>query len=199
MTQQVNKRKVRVGRVVSNRMDKTVVIAVERRAKHPLYGKSVRHLTKFKAHDEENQFQVGDVVRIVESRPLSLTKRWRVVELLGRKEVPEIAPVEATDPEPEVKASIPTRRRRSHASQATAVPAATVVAESAEESAEEPAVEEPEAEPAEEVAEEPATEEEPEAEPAEEVAEEPATEEEPEAEPVEEVADEPAVEEEDQK
>ena len=147
MTQQVNKRKVRVGRVVSNRMDKTVVIAVERRAKHPLYGKSVRHLTKFKAHDEENQFQVGDVVRIVESRPLSLTKRWRVVELLARKEVPEIAPVEATDPEPEVKAPTPTRRRKSRASQAAAVPAAAVVAESAEEAAEEPATEEePEAE-----------------------------------------------------
>ena len=127
MTQQVNKRKVRVGRVVSNRMDKTVVIAVERRAKHPLYGKSVRHLTKFKAHDEENQYQVGDVVRIVESRPLSLTKRWRVAELLARKEVPEIAPVEATDPEPEVKAPTPTRRRKSRASQAVAEPAVALL------------------------------------------------------------------------
>ena len=196
MTQQVNKRKVRVGRVVSNRMDKTVVIAVERRAKHPLYGKSVRHLTKFKAHDEENQYQVGDVVRIVESRPLSLTKRWRVAELLARKEVPEFAPVEAAEPEPEVKAPTPTRRRRSRASQAAAEPAAAVV----EEAAEEPATdEEPEAEPAEEAAEEPATEEEPEAEPAEEAAEEPATEEEPEAEPAEEAAEEPAAEKEDQK
>ena len=182
MTQQVNKRKVRVGRVVSNRMDKTVVIAVERRAKHPLYGKSVRHLTKFKAHDEENQYQVGDVVRIVESRPLSLTKRWRVAELLARKEVPEIAPVEATDPEPEVKAPTPTRRRRSRASQAAAEPAAAVVEEAAEEPAEEPA-----------------TEEEPEAESVEEVAEEPATEEKPEAESVEEAAEEPAAEEKDQK
>ncbi len=77
-----NRRKVRVGTVVSDKMDKTVVVRVERQFKHPLYGKVVKKSTKFKAHDEKNQCQTGDLVKIMETRPLSRTKRWRVVEIL---------------------------------------------------------------------------------------------------------------------
>lgn len=72
------RRKVRVGVVVSDRMDKTVVVAVERIMRHPLYGKTVKRTKKFHAHDENNECRVGDVVEIMETRPLSRTKRWRV-------------------------------------------------------------------------------------------------------------------------
>ncbi len=71
-----------MGRVVSNRMDKTVVVAVESYRPHPLYKRPVRRIKKFKAHDEQNACDVGDVVRIEETRPLSKEKRWRVVEIL---------------------------------------------------------------------------------------------------------------------
>jgi small subunit ribosomal protein S17 len=77
-------RKVREGLVVSDKMDKTVVVAVEDRVKHPLYGKVMRRTSKLKAHDEQNQCGVGDRVLLMESRPLSATKRWRVVEILER-------------------------------------------------------------------------------------------------------------------
>jgi small subunit ribosomal protein S17 len=77
-------RKVREGLVVSDKMDKTVVVAVEDRVKHPLYGKVIRRTNKLKAHDETNQVGVGDRVLIMETRPLSATKRWRVVEVLER-------------------------------------------------------------------------------------------------------------------
>jgi len=77
-------RKTRVGVVVSDKMDKTVVVAVERRVAHPLYGKQVVRTKKYHAHDEENQAREGDLVRIMETRPLSKTKRWRVVEILER-------------------------------------------------------------------------------------------------------------------
>ncbi|MFS8867051.1 30S ribosomal protein S17 [Synechococcus sp. H65.1] len=77
----------KIGIVVSNKMQKTVVVAVENRVAHPKYGKIVVKTKKFKAHDEENRCQEGDLVRIVETRPLSRTKRWRVVEILeeGKK------------------------------------------------------------------------------------------------------------------
>jgi small subunit ribosomal protein S17 len=75
-----------VGRVVSNKMDKTVVVEVERVKRHPLYGKTVRQRNKFKAHDAENTCQIGDLVRILESRPLSKEKRWVVTEVLERAE-----------------------------------------------------------------------------------------------------------------
>ena len=78
------RRKVREGLVVSDKMDKTVVVAVEDRVKHPLYGKVMRHTSKLKAHDEQNQCGVGDRVQIMETRPLSATKRWRVVEILEK-------------------------------------------------------------------------------------------------------------------
>ena len=79
-----NRRKVRVGIVVSDSMDKTVTVNVERRFPHPLYGKAVKRTKKYHAHDENNEYRVGDTVRIVETRPLSKTKRWRVVGLMER-------------------------------------------------------------------------------------------------------------------
>ncbi|MGW8266312.1 MAG: 30S ribosomal protein S17 [Longimicrobiales bacterium] len=81
-----NDRKTRIGVVVSDKADKTVTVQVERRFAHPLYGKQVAKTKKYRAHDEENQFRVGDTVRIVETRPLSKTKRWRVAELIERPE-----------------------------------------------------------------------------------------------------------------
>ena len=77
-------RKTKVGRVVSDKMDKTIVVSVERLARHPLYKRVIRLTTKFKAHDETNTAQIGDTVRIEESRPLSATKRWRLVEVVAR-------------------------------------------------------------------------------------------------------------------
>jgi small subunit ribosomal protein S17 len=77
-------RKVRIGVVVSDRAEKTVVVKVERRFPHPLYGKQVTRTKKYHAHDEANEYRVGDTVRIVETRPLSKTKRWRVLELIER-------------------------------------------------------------------------------------------------------------------
>jgi small subunit ribosomal protein S17 len=77
-------RKVRQGYVVSDKMDKTVVVEVEDRVKHALYGKVIRRTSKVKVHDEANAAGVGDLVRIMETRPLSATKRWRVVEILER-------------------------------------------------------------------------------------------------------------------
>jgi small subunit ribosomal protein S17 len=77
-------RKTRVGRVVSDKMQKTVVVAIERRVPHPVYGKMVTRTSKLKAHDEENSAKTGDLVRIVETRPLSKDKRWRLVEIVER-------------------------------------------------------------------------------------------------------------------
>lgn len=87
MSEQVterNARKVREGLIVSDKMDKTVVVAVEDRVKHALYGKVMRKTSKLKAHDEQNECGIGDRVLIMETRPLSATKRWRVVEILER-------------------------------------------------------------------------------------------------------------------
>ena len=85
-TTERNQRKGRVGVVVSDSADKTLTVKVERQFAHPLYGKQVGRSTKYRVHDENNEFQVGDVVRIIETRPLSKTKRWRVVELIDRPE-----------------------------------------------------------------------------------------------------------------
>lgn len=81
-----NRRKTRIGVVVSDKADKTVTIQVERRFAHPLYGKQVAKTKKYQAHDENNEYKVGDTVRMVETRPLSKTKRWRVAELIERPE-----------------------------------------------------------------------------------------------------------------
>lgn len=83
-TQERSARKVREGLVVSDKMDKTVVVAVERLKRHPLYGRVQRVTKRFKAHDENNQFNVGDRVRIMETRPISKDKCWRVLELVER-------------------------------------------------------------------------------------------------------------------
>jgi small subunit ribosomal protein S17 len=79
-----NKRKERIGTVVSNKMQKTITVAVHRRVKHPIYGKFVQKTTKFLAHDEKNEAGIGDTVRIMETRPLSKRKRWRLVEIVER-------------------------------------------------------------------------------------------------------------------
>ncbi len=88
------KQKTRLGLVVSDKMSKTVVVAVETPKRHPLYKKTIRRVVKYKAHDEENKCQRGDKVRIVEVRPLSRDKRWRVVEIVSKGEVVEISPEE---------------------------------------------------------------------------------------------------------
>ena len=77
-----NLRKTRIGKVVSNKMDKTVVVAIEGSVKHPLYGKVLKRTYKLKAHDEENRCNIGDKVKVMETRPISKQKRWRLVEVL---------------------------------------------------------------------------------------------------------------------
>ncbi|SDJ17112.1 SSU ribosomal protein S17P [Lachnospiraceae bacterium G41] len=79
-----NLRKVRIGKVISNKMDKTIVVAVENHVKHPLYGKIVKKTYKLKAHDENNVCQIGDKVKVAETRPLSKDKRWRLVEVVEK-------------------------------------------------------------------------------------------------------------------
>jgi small subunit ribosomal protein S17 len=87
-------RKVRVGRVVSDKMDKTVVVVYQWSHPHPIYKKAVRRQTKFYAHDEDNRCRLGDTVRIIESRPYSKTKRWKVAEILSSIEIAEVQPEE---------------------------------------------------------------------------------------------------------
>lgn len=90
------KRKNKVGSVTSDRMDKTVVVSVETLRRHPFYKKTVKQLSKFKVHDEDNVCKVGDTVRIVETRPLSKDKRWRIVEIITRKETIKKEPDEVS-------------------------------------------------------------------------------------------------------
>lgn len=87
MEEERNYRKVRLGTVVSDKMQKTIVVSVETVKPHPLYGKRVKYSKKYKAHDELNEAKVGDTVRIMETRPLSKDKRWRLVEIVKRAEV----------------------------------------------------------------------------------------------------------------
>jgi small subunit ribosomal protein S17 len=94
-TTHTERRKERTGRVIRSGMDKTVIVAVDRRFRHRLYGKVLKRISKHVAHDEANQYRIGDVVRIVETRPMSKTKRWRVAELLRRVEVPDVEVAEA--------------------------------------------------------------------------------------------------------
>jgi len=87
----VNENRIsKIGRVMSDRMDKTVVVRVETLKRHPLYKKTIRHRVKFKAHDEVNACHIGDTVKIAQTRPLSKTKRWEVVEILRRENMPEV-------------------------------------------------------------------------------------------------------------
>ena len=87
-------RKSKIGRVTSNKMDKTVVVAVESTKHHPLYHKTIRTRTKYKAHDEKNECGEGDIVKIIETRPLSRDKRWRVGEIITRSESVDVKPEE---------------------------------------------------------------------------------------------------------
>jgi small subunit ribosomal protein S17 len=84
MTTERKRRKTRIGVVSSSKMNKTITVAVERKVKHPIYGKFVKKTTKFHAHDEQDTAGVGDTVRIMETRPLSKTKRWRLVEIIEK-------------------------------------------------------------------------------------------------------------------
>ena len=84
MTAERNARKTRIGIVVSDKMDKTIVVKVETKVKHPLYGKIVKRTYKLKAHDENNDCRIGDTVKVMETRPLSKDKRWRLVEIIER-------------------------------------------------------------------------------------------------------------------
>ena len=79
-----NSRKVKIGKVISDKMDKTIVVAIEESVKHPLYGKVVKRTYKLKAHDEENACNIGDKVKVMETRPLSKDKRWRLVEIVEK-------------------------------------------------------------------------------------------------------------------
>ena len=90
------KRKTRVGRVLSSKMDKTVVVVMETTKHHPLYRKTIKKTVKYKAHDAKNECSEGDTVRIIETRPLSKEKRWRVAEIITRKGVVEVRPGEIT-------------------------------------------------------------------------------------------------------
>jgi len=121
-------RKTRVGRVIGDKMDKTVVVAVSWSRPHPLYQKRVRRISKYKVHDENNTYKVGDQLLIIESRPLSKTKRWRVKEMLSRREIAEVQPGEIAVPEEAIKLEVPEE----------ASPPEDVVEEEAPDEAEEP-------------------------------------------------------------
>jgi small subunit ribosomal protein S17 len=82
MSERTTRRKVRIGKVVSDKMDKTIVVSVETYKRDPKYGKRVKYTKKFKAHDEENKAKIGDIVKIMETRPLSKDKRWRLVDIV---------------------------------------------------------------------------------------------------------------------
>ena len=81
---EINTRKVKIGKVISNKMDKTIVVAIEESVKHPLYSKVIKRTYKLKAHDEENVCGIGDKVKVMETRPLSKDKRWRLVEIVEK-------------------------------------------------------------------------------------------------------------------
>jgi len=119
-----SQRKTKVGRVVSDKMDKTIVVSVERLARHPLYKRVIRLTTKFKAHDEENDARTGDTVLIEESRPLSATKRWRLIQVVQRAgehgSTADIVAEEAETSEAIHAAAHPGRTRESAATDADA-------------------------------------------------------------------------------
>lgn len=167
------RRRAQVGVVVGNKMQKTVIVAVEKHKRHPLYKKSMRRTQRYKAHDEKGLCALGDTVRILESRPLSREKRWRVVEILARHEVAEVAPREidqtilqriaAESPPPVETAPVAAAKKAAKTEKAAKPKKAAAPAEEAEAQPEEVAAEsEPETGEAE-VSSEAATEAEPEA------------------------------------
>ena len=128
-----SQRKTKVGRVVSDKMDKTIVVSVERLARHPLYKRVIRLTTKFKAHDEENDARTGDTVLIEESRPLSATKRWRLIQVIQRAgehgSTADIVAEEAETSEAIHSAAHPGRRSADDADAADAAPAESAAEE----------------------------------------------------------------------
>lgn len=126
------KRKTRLGRVVSNKMNKTVVVTVETRRHHPVYKKTVRRISRYKVHDEKNECQPGDTVRLEETRPLSKEKRWRVVEIVTKAEQIEVRPVEL-EAQPEEVAAEP-EKVTAEPEEVVAEPEATAEPEEAVES-----------------------------------------------------------------
>lgn len=141
------RRKVRVGRVVGDKMDKTVVVSVEWRTSHSLYRKAIRRRTRFKAHDAKNECRIGDLVRMVETRPVSKTKRWRVAEILAREDIAELQPDEiAVDETVMTTRGAATDEPAVAEAEDVAVAAAAAEEPEAEEAAEEEPAEEPEAE-----------------------------------------------------
>lgn len=117
-----HQRKVRLGRVVSDKMAKTVVVAVERQFSHPIYKKILRRTRKYKAHNEDNQAKAGDTVRIVETRPLSKEKRWRVAEIVSRGEIIEL-PAPVLEPPPKETPQAPAETAAPTPAEAAAAPA----------------------------------------------------------------------------
>jgi small subunit ribosomal protein S17 len=111
------KRKTKVGRVVSDKMDKTIVVSVERLSRHRLYKRVIRLTTRFKAHDERNEARIGDTVRIEESRPLSATKRWRMVEVIATASAGSTDAVVAAEPETEEAIHAVAHPGREHAAE----------------------------------------------------------------------------------
>jgi small subunit ribosomal protein S17 len=116
------KQKVRLGQVVSDRMDKTVVVEVSGPKRHPLYKKTIRRVVRYKAHDEKNECRVGDKVRIIETRPLSREKRWRVAEIVAKGEVVEISPEEIT--QEDLEKVIPEKEKKEKAAEVAEEPKA---------------------------------------------------------------------------
>ena len=114
------KRKTKVGRVVSDKMDKTIVVSVERLTRHRLYKRVIRLTTRFKAHDERNEARIGDTVRIEESRPLSATKRWRMVEIVARASAGSTDALVASEPETEEAIHAAAHPGREHAAEPAA-------------------------------------------------------------------------------
>jgi small subunit ribosomal protein S17 len=125
------KRKVRLGQVVGDSMDKTVVVEVSGPKRHPLYKKTIRRVVRYKAHDEKNECQVGDKVRIVETRPLSREKRWRVAEIVAKGELVEISPEEIT--QEDLDKVMPEKRAKEKETVAEVKPEAEAIEEPKEE------------------------------------------------------------------
>jgi small subunit ribosomal protein S17 len=137
--------KLQTGTVVANKMDKTVVVRIDRHKRHRLYGKTIRVTRRYKAHDEKNECRLGDVVKIAETRPLSREKRWRVVEVVVKGDVAEVAPREiGAHILEETRAAAEAEAAARAAAEAAAAPAAEAAAEPEEAPAAE-AVAEPEA------------------------------------------------------
>ncbi len=125
--------KLQTGTVVSNKMDKTVVVRIDRHKRHRLYGKTMRETRRYKAHDEKNECRLGDIVKIAETRPLSREKRWRVVEVVVKGDVAEVAPREiGAHIIEETRAAAAAEASARAEAEAAAAPAAVEVAPAAE-------------------------------------------------------------------